>query len=72
MTERLRSVEDRDALARALATLSDEEREAIALRFGADLKLREVARVLGEGESAIEKRISRGLKKLRNELQSEA
>jgi RNA polymerase sigma factor (sigma-70 family) len=64
----LRSVEDRDAVARALATLSDEEREAIALRFGSDLKLREVARVLGESESAIEKRISRGLKKLHNEL----
>jgi RNA polymerase sigma factor (sigma-70 family) len=64
----LGSVEDRDALSRALATLGEDEREAIALRFGADLKLREVARVLGEGESAIEKRISRALKKLRNEL----
>jgi len=66
----LRSVEDRDELACALATLSDEEREAIALRFGSDLQLREVARVLGEGESAVEKRISRGLKKLRQALQS--
>jgi RNA polymerase sigma-70 factor (ECF subfamily) len=66
----LGAVDDRDELGRALSTLSEDEREAIALRFGADLKLREVARVLGESESAVEKRISRGLEKLRRELQS--
>jgi RNA polymerase sigma factor (sigma-70 family) len=68
----LRGVEDRDELGTALAQLRDEEREAIALRFGSDLTLREVARVLGEKESAVEKRISRGLKKLHQELQSQA
>jgi RNA polymerase sigma-70 factor, ECF subfamily len=66
------SVDDRDALAHALSELSDEEREAISLRFGSDLKLREIARVLGESESAVEKRISRGLKKLRVSLQPPA
>jgi RNA polymerase sigma-70 factor (ECF subfamily) len=64
----LAAVEHRDELTRALATLSDEEREALALRFGADLKLREVARVLGDGESAVEGRIYRALRKLRGEL----
>jgi RNA polymerase sigma factor (sigma-70 family) len=62
------AVEHRDELQRALATLSGDEREALSLRFGADLKLREVAQVLGEGESAIEGRIYRALKKLRDEL----
>ena len=62
------AVEHRDELYRALARLNDSEREAIALRFGADLKLRDVARVLGEGESAVEGRIYRGLAKLRDEL----
>jgi RNA polymerase sigma factor (sigma-70 family) len=62
------AVEQRDELRRALSTLNDSEREAIALRFGADLKLRDVARVLGEGESAVEGRIYRGLGKLRDEL----
>ncbi len=62
------AVEHRDELQRALSRLSNDEREALALRFGADLKLREVARVLGEGESAIEGRIYRALKKLRDEL----
>lgn len=64
----LTAVEHRDELTRALATLNDEEREALALRFGADLKLRDVARVLGDGESAVEGRIYRALRKLREEL----
>lgn len=64
----LAAVEHRDELYRALATLNDEEREALALRFGADLKLRDVAGVLGEGESAVEGRIYRALRKLRTEL----
>jgi RNA polymerase sigma-70 factor (ECF subfamily) len=64
----LSAVEHRDELQRALATLNEDEREALALRFGADLKLRDVARVLGEGESAVEGRIYRALRKLRDEL----
>ncbi len=65
----LGAIERRDELQRALALLSEQEREALALRFGADLKLRDVARVLGEGESAVEGRIYRALGKLREELQ---
>ncbi len=64
----LAAVEHRDELQRALEALSDEEREAIALRFGADLKLRDIARVLGDGESAVEARIYRALGKLHDEL----
>jgi RNA polymerase sigma-70 factor (ECF subfamily) len=64
----LSAVEHRDELHRALALLNDDEREALALRFGGDLKLRDVARVLGEGESAVEGRIYRALRKLRDEL----
>lgn len=58
----------RDELQRALAQLSDEEREVLALRFGADLKVRDVAKVLGAGESAVEGRIHRALRKLRDQL----
>jgi RNA polymerase sigma factor (sigma-70 family) len=65
----LDAVEHRDELYRALETLNEDEREALALRFGADLKLRDVASVLGEGESAVEGRIYRALRKLRGELQ---
>jgi RNA polymerase sigma factor (sigma-70 family) len=64
----LSEVERRDELQRALIHLNEQEREALALRFGADLKLRDVAHVLGEGESAVEGRIYRALGKLRVEL----
>ncbi len=61
-------VEHRDQLQRALATLSDEEREAIALRFGADLTVPEIARVLKEPLTTVEGRVYWALRKLRAEL----
>jgi RNA polymerase sigma-70 factor, ECF subfamily len=60
---------DREALLAALATLSDEEREAIALRFGADLTVPEVARALGEPLQRVEGRVYRALRKLRERLE---
>ncbi len=50
----------------ALRALSDEEREAVALRFGADLALREIARVLDEPMTTVEGRVYRALRKLRD------
>ncbi len=67
-TKPLDRVESRDAVRRALATLSAEEREAVALRYGGDLTVREVAEVLGEPLQRIEGRVYRGLRKLREEL----
>jgi RNA polymerase sigma factor (sigma-70 family) len=64
----LAAVEHRDELGRALATLSAEEREAIALRFGADLTVPEIAKVLGEPLTTVEGRVYRALRKLRAEL----
>lgn len=61
-------IEHRDELARALATLSDEEREAIALRFGGDLTVPEIARVTGEPLTTVEGRVYRALRRLRDEL----
>lgn len=61
-------VEDRDSLGRALQTLSIEEREAIALRYGADLTVPEIARLSGERLSTVEGRVYRALRKLRDEL----
>ena len=55
----------RDALAPALATLSEEEREAVALRFGADLTVPEMADALGEKLVTVEGRLYRALRKLR-------
>ena len=61
-------VEARDELGRGLATLSAEEREAIALRFGAELTVPEMAEALGEPLTTVEGRVYRALRKLRTEL----
>lgn len=62
------AVEHRDVVQRALATLSAEEREAIALRFGAALTVPEIAEALGEPLTTVEGRVYRALRKLRGEL----
>lgn len=67
-TAAVESVEDRDALQRGMATLSDEEREAIALRYGADLTVPELAKLVGEPLTTMEGRVYRALGKLRDEL----
>ena len=59
---------ERDALRHALDTLSEEEREAIALRYGADLTVVEIARLVGENEATAEGRVYRALRKLREAL----
>lgn len=62
-------VEDRDDLGRALETLSEDEREAVALRYGADLTVPEIAKLTGEKLSTAEGRVYRALRKLRGELE---
>jgi len=62
------AVEHRDVIQRALAVLSPEEREAIALRFGAELTVPEIAEALGEPLTTVEGRVYRALRKLRTEL----
>jgi RNA polymerase sigma-70 factor, ECF subfamily len=64
----LDAVDDRDLIQRALATLAPDEREAIALRYGADLTLPEVAAVIKEPLSTAEGRVYRALRKLRETL----
>jgi RNA polymerase sigma-70 factor, ECF subfamily len=65
---RLDAVEHRELLSGALAALAPEEREAIALRFGAELTLPEIAEVLGEPRTTVEGRVYRALRKLRDRL----
>src|SRR3954465_9903953 len=62
------AVEHRDVVQRALTVLSPEEREAIALRFGAELTVPEIAEALGEPLTTVEGRVYRALRKLRGEL----
>lgn len=67
----LDALESREALQEALSRLNDEEREVVALRFGADLTLAEIAAVIDEPRSKVEARIYRSLKKLRNRMAAE-
>jgi len=60
--------DERDALRRAMSLLTDEEREAIALRYGGDLTVPEIAQTLGEKLTTVEGRVYRALRKLRSEL----
>ena len=61
-------IEERDELLRSLTVLSDEEREAVSLRYGGGLTLREIARATGEPMTTVEARVYRALRKLRAEL----
>jgi RNA polymerase sigma-70 factor (ECF subfamily) len=67
-TGALEGVADRDLIGRGLAALSEEEREAIALRFGAELTVPEIAKLTGERLTTVEGRVYRALRKLREEL----
>jgi RNA polymerase sigma factor (sigma-70 family) len=62
------AVARRDELARALATLSEEERQVVALRFGADLTVPEIAKLQKEKLTPVEGRLYRALGKLRERL----
>jgi RNA polymerase sigma-70 factor (ECF subfamily) len=66
------SAELRHIVMAALDTVSDEEREALSLRYGADLSLSEIAKVIGKPRSTVEGRIYRGLKQLHLELAGES
>jgi len=61
-------VESRDVIRRALEVLSEEEREAIALRYGADLTVPEIAKATGERLTTVEGRVYRALRKMRDEM----
>lgn len=63
-------IADRDLLARGMAALSEEERAVLALRFGGDLSLHEIAELLEERQSTIEGRLYRGLRRLREAAES--
>jgi RNA polymerase sigma-70 factor (ECF subfamily) len=60
--------DDRDAVNRALEALSEDERTAVALRYGADLTVPEIARLTGLPESTARGRVYGALAKMRDGL----
>jgi RNA polymerase sigma-70 factor, ECF subfamily len=62
-------VEERSTVSAALGQLDEMEREAVSLRYGADLSVAEVAATLGVKVSTAEGRIYRGLRNLKELLE---
>ena len=60
--------DDRDAVLRGLSRLSEEEREAVALRYGADLSIKEIAKIVRRPSTTVKGRLYHALRKLRDEL----
>jgi RNA polymerase sigma factor (sigma-70 family) len=67
-TASLDGLAERQAIMAALDRLTDEHREVVALRYGADLRVEEIARLLDVPPRAVEGRLYRALKNLRKEL----
>jgi RNA polymerase sigma-70 factor (sigma-E family) len=66
-----RSLEDSEAMWRALGKVSARQRAAIVLRFYEDLSERQVAEVLNCPPGTVKSLVSRGLETLRNEIRGE-
>lgn len=54
-----------------VGALPDRQREAVALRFAADLRYREIAQAMGSSEEAARRSVHEGLKKLRERVVKE-
>jgi RNA polymerase sigma-70 factor, ECF subfamily len=67
----MEAVDARTTLLQALAELPPEEREAIALAYGADLTARAAAKLLDVPTTTVQGRVARGLRRLRTSLEPE-
>ena len=67
--ETLDALENRLALRRAIAGLSPDHRQVVALRYFAGLTVPEVARTLGVREGTVKSRLHRALAILRHQLE---
>ena len=63
------AIEARDAVSRALASLNPDEQDALALRYGAELSIPEIAKLIGVRESTARGRVYGAMGKLRDELE---
>ncbi len=60
---------DRDAMVRdAVAVLPNDQRQAVLLRFGGDLRNREIAEIMGRSEGAVKLLTFRAMTALRKQL----
>lgn len=62
------ALDDQQAVARAIQTLSPDQQEVVLLRFSAGLRLREIAQVVGKTEGAVKALMFRALGGLKGKL----
>ena len=62
--------EDRAAIVEAIATLPASQRDVVLLRFYGDLSLEEISRVTSHPLGTVKSRLSRGMARLRDELET--
>ena len=67
-SEESERLDERDSIRRALAQLPDDEREAVALFYGADLSVEEIARITGARAGAVKQRLYRARERMRETL----
>lgn len=70
-TKRLLSEETRRLLLAAIHVLNDRERDVVTLRFFGHLAIREIAEAAGIPEGSVGVTMSRGLKKIREQLEKQ-
>ena len=64
------SYEDTD-LRRVLVSMDPADKAVIELKYFEELKIKEIAEILGENENTVKSRLYRGLRKLRIDLEAE-
>lgn len=70
--ESLERRREQEAVQEALATLGEEDREVLVLRFVEDFSYEQMAEVLGIREASLRMRVHRGLQRLKDALESQA
>lgn len=63
--------ENREEIRRLLGVLSDEQREAVVLRFGQELRFSEIAKVMGCSMRTAQSRVRNGLRLMKKEFGDE-
>jgi RNA polymerase sigma-70 factor (ECF subfamily) len=58
----------RESMKRAMQDLTEEQRHVLSLRFGSDLPIQDVARVLGKSEGAVKQLQARAVAALARQL----
>ena len=66
--ERVIGADDRTALRKLLVDLPQEQRDALALRYGAGLTAREIGLVINKSEAATQKLIRRAIGRLKEQM----